>query len=83
MRADGSTQLHIHAQLETEDGHSIAYFADGVALPEEGTSKLLLRENVSLITASPSYAWLNELQGMGHGAIDPGNGEIAVVVHAA
>src|SRR5262245_13536087 len=58
MRADGSTQLHIHAQLETEDGHSIAYFGDGVALPQQGTTELLLREDVSFFTASPTYAWL-------------------------
>ncbi len=83
MRADGHTQIHIHAQLVTEDGESIAYFAEGVVLPQQGTSEWLLRESVSFITASPTYAWLNQLQGWGQGTIDPGKGEVSVKVYAA
>ena len=83
MRADGRAQLHIHAKITTEDGQAIAFFADGVALPQEGTSVFQLRENVSFITASPGYAWLNQLQGWGLGTVDPEKGEVKVKAYAA
>jgi len=83
MRADGRAQLHIHAKITTEAGHAIAFFADGVALPQEGTSVFQLRENVSFITAAPGYDWLNQLQGWGLGTVDPGTGEVKVKAYAA
>jgi hypothetical protein len=33
IRPDGRVQLHIHAQITTEDGKKIALYADGVAQP--------------------------------------------------
>ncbi len=83
MRADGRGELHIHAQITTEDSHRIAFFADGVVFPQEGTTVWQLRENLSLITASPTYAWLNQLQGWGQGTVDPGKGEVRVKAYAA
>lgn len=83
MRADGRAQLHIHAKITTEDGQAIAFSADGVALPQEGTTVFQLRENVSFITASPDYAWLNQLQGWGLGTVDPGKGVVNVKAYAA
>ena len=83
MRADGRAQLHIHARIATEDGQAIAFFADGVALPQEGTSVFQLRENASFLTASPGYAWLNQLQGWGLGTVDPDKGQVKVKVYAA
>lgn len=84
MRADGRGQLHIHARITTEEGnHNIALFADGVVFPQEGTTVWQLRENVSFITASETYAWLNALQGWGQGTVDPGRGEIRVKAYAA
>jgi hypothetical protein len=83
MRADGRAQLHIHARIATEDGQAIAFFADGVALPHEGTSVFQLRENVTFLTASPGYAWLNQLQGWGLGTVDPVKGQVKVKVYAA
>lgn len=83
MRADGRAQLHIHAKITTEDSQPIAFFADGVALPQEGTTVLQLRENVSFITASSDYGWLNQLQGWGLGTVDNGKGEIKVKAYAA
>ena len=83
MRPDGRAELHIHAKITTEDGQNIAFFADGVALPQEGSSVFQLRENVSFITASPDYAWLNQLQGWGLGTVDPGKGEVKVKAYAA
>jgi hypothetical protein len=83
MRADGRGQLHIHAQITTDDSHNIAFFADGVVFPHEGTTVWQLRENVSFMTATATYAWLNQLQGWGQGTVDPGKGEIRVKAHAA
>jgi hypothetical protein len=83
MRADGRAQLHIHAEITTEDGEKIALFADGVATPEEGTGVLQLRENVTLSTSSPAYSWVNQLQVWGQGTVDPAKGEINLKAYAA
>jgi hypothetical protein len=83
MRADGRTQLHIHAEITTDDGAKIAFFADGVATPEPGTAVLQLRENVTLTTASPGYAWVNQLQVWAQGTVDPAKGEVNVKAYAA
>ena len=82
MRADGRTELHIHAEITTEDGE-IAFFADGVATPEEGTGVLQIRENITLSTSSPPYSWVNQLQVWGQGTVDPAKGEINVKGYAA
>jgi hypothetical protein len=83
IRADGHVQLHIHAEITTDDGQKIAFFADGVASPEEGTAVLRLRENVTLTTSSPAYEWANHLQVWGQGTVDPAKGEIKVKAYAA
>jgi hypothetical protein len=83
MRADGRGELHIHARITTEDGQNIAFFADGVIFPQEGTPVWQLRENVSLITASSAYTWVNQLQGWGQGTVDPGKGDVSVKAYAA
>jgi hypothetical protein len=83
VRADGRSQLHIHARITTEDGQNIAFVADGIALPQEHTTVLQLRTNVSFITASPTYTWLNQLQGWTQGTVDPGKGEVRVKTYAA
>ena len=54
-----------------------------IQAPQEGTSMFQLRENVSFITASPSYAWLNQLQGWGLGTVDPVKGKVQVKAYAA
>jgi len=36
IRPDGRGQLHIHAEITTEDGKKIALFADGVAIFKDG-----------------------------------------------
>lgn len=83
MRADGRAHLHIHAQITTEDGQNIAFFADGVVFPQEGSPFWQLRENVSFLTGSPAYAWVNTLQGWGLGTVNPSTGDIAVKIHAS
>ena len=83
MRADGLARLDIHARIVTDDGEAIAFYADGVALPQDGTGVFNLRENVSFITASPGYAWLNQVQGWAQGTVDPGKGEVRVKAYVA
>jgi hypothetical protein len=62
MRGDGIGLLHAHAIITTEDGERISFFADGLALFEPGSPIAQLRENVTLYSASPKYAWVNRLQ---------------------
>lgn len=83
VRADGQVQLHIHARIETHDGVNISFFADGVAIPEEGNAIAQLRENITFITASPDYAWVNQLLGWGQGTVDLEKGEVKVKAYAA
>lgn len=78
-RADGQFQLHIHAQITTDDGENISFFAEGA----EGTTVVQLREKVSSLTASSDYAWLNQVHGLGVGTADPTTGEIKIKVYAA
>ena len=70
VRADGRFQLHIHAEVTTEDGAKIALFADGVAIPREGSSIADLKENVTLTTSAKDYSWVNQLQIWAIGTVD-------------
>ena len=70
IRADGRFQLHIHGEITTDDGKKIALFADGVAVPREGSSIADLRENVTLSTSSKDYAWVNTRQVWATGTVD-------------
>jgi Protein of unknown function (DUF3237) len=83
LRADGRSELHIHAQITTEDGKHIALAADGVAIVEPGAPTIPLRENVTLTTSEPDYAWVNALQIWATGTVDFTTGEIHVSAHAA
>ena len=82
-RANGRLQLHIHAEITTEDNEKIAFFADGVAIPEEGTGLFQLRENGTFTTSSPAYTWLNPLQIWGIDTVDPVKGQVNVKGYAA
>lgn len=57
IRADGRIQLHIHAEITAEDNEKIAFFADGVCVPnpEQGPGIFDFRENGTLTTSSPAY----------------------------
>jgi hypothetical protein len=83
IRADGRCQLNIHAEITTEAGKKIALAADGVAIPEEESPVFQLRENVTLITNHPEYAWLNPLQVWAPGTVDLSKGEIRIKGYAA
>ena len=83
VRADGRFQLHIHGVITTDDGEKISLFADGTAMPAEGTSSLQLRENVSLTTASPAYSWVNHLHIWALGTADVAKGTVNLTYYAA
>jgi hypothetical protein len=70
VRADGRFELHIHAEITTDDGQKISLHADGVALPQPGSPVAGLRENVTLFTSSKAYLWVNNLQVWATGTVD-------------
>jgi Protein of unknown function (DUF3237) len=81
IRADGRTDLDIHAEITTGDGKKIALAADGVALGEPPV--LQLRENVTLSTSHPEYSWVNAIQVWAPGTVDLAAGEVRVKGYAA
>jgi hypothetical protein len=78
VRPDHRVQLHIHAEITTEDGKKIALYADGVANFTEGSPVGDLRENVTMTTSEPDYAWVNLLQIWARGTVDLAKGEAHV-----
>lgn len=70
LRADGRFDLHIHAEIETNDGCRISLFADGVCLTQPGSPVAELRENVTLFTACEPYIWVNNQQFWAVGTVD-------------
>jgi Protein of unknown function (DUF3237) len=82
IRADGRGQLKIHAEITTGDGKKIALAADGVVIPEQGSPLFQLRENVTLTTNHPEYAWLNPIQVWAPGTVDVAKGEIRIMGYA-
>jgi hypothetical protein len=83
FRADGRAELHIHAEITTEDGKKIALFADGVAIPEKGSPIFQLRENVTLTSNHPELSWVNPIQIWAAGTADVSTGQVRVTAHAA
>jgi hypothetical protein len=82
FRADGKAQLHIHAEITTDDGKKIALFADGVAIAQQGSPVFRLRENVTLTTSEREFAWLNSLQIWGVGTVDVSTGQVELKGYA-
>jgi len=81
VRADGRFQLHIHAEITTNDGKKIALAADGVVSGEPPV--LQVRENVTLTTSAPEYSWVNTIQVWGTGTVDLSKGEVRIKGYAA
>jgi hypothetical protein len=77
VRGDGRIQLHIHGEITTDDGEKIALFADGISTHREGTN-FYHNENVTLLTSSPKYSWVNELQIWANGYVDPVTGNVDI-----
>jgi hypothetical protein len=77
VRADGRVELHIHAEITDDDGKKVALFADGVLdLDSPAAPMSQVRENVTLTSAEPEYAWCNQLQIWATGTFDRDKGEV-------
>jgi hypothetical protein len=76
IRPDGYSRLHIHAVITTDDEVNISFFGDGTSAPSDNPSVFNLRENVTVLTADPAYAWLNQLQIWAQGSVELTKGEI-------
>jgi hypothetical protein len=84
VRADGRFQLDMHAEITTDDGEKIAYFADGIFMPPGDESGIAqARYSVRLTTASPRYTWLNKLEIWVSGSVDVNKGEISMKAYVA
>jgi hypothetical protein len=83
MRPDGHSRLHVHTLIKTEDGANIAAFGDGISIPTDNPTTFNLRENVTLLTAAPTYTWVNQLQIWSSGSVDLTTGEIRMSGYSA
>ena len=82
VRADGVFQLHLHAQVTTEEGASISMSSEGVSMQVEGQRETHLRAAVSLFSCSETYSWLNRLRLWAVGTLDPVQGRALVRAYA-
>jgi hypothetical protein len=82
VRPDGRVQLDIHARITTEDGKKIAFHAGGAAHFTAGSSVADLRENVTLTTCEPDYAWVNLLEIWAVGTVDIATGQVHIAGYA-
>jgi Protein of unknown function (DUF3237) len=82
VRPDGRAELHIHAEITTDDGKKIALSADGVASFPDGLPIGELRENVTMTTADPGYEWVNPLQIWAMGTCDVSAGDVEIAGYA-
>ena len=76
LRPDGRFELNLRAVFETDDGARIALCGDGVGILRPDAPVLDLSENISLLTASPSYAWVNGPQIWAVGFADLAAGKV-------
>jgi hypothetical protein len=84
VRADGRSDLNMHAAITTEDGARIAFWSDGIFVPPtDGSGIAQIRENVRLTTADTRYQWVNLLQVWITGTIDIAKEEIRVQAYIA
>src|SRR4051812_39249894 len=71
-RADGSLKLDVRLVLTTDDGASIFMTYSGIATPAaDGT--MTIRVAPQFETGDERYAWLNNVQAVGHGTTGPAN----------
>jgi hypothetical protein len=76
FRADGRAELHIHAEIVTDDRKNVALEAGGVAVRRDGSSLLELREHVSLRSNHPELVWVNGLEIWARGVVDVASGQV-------
>jgi hypothetical protein len=82
VRADGLFQLHLHAQVTTEDGTEISMSSEGISIQIDGERLAQLRATVSLFTSSETYGWLNQLRLWAVGTFDPMKGQALIRAYA-
>lgn len=82
FRADGRNDLHIHAEILTEDRKNIALAANGLATSMEASSVFQLRENATLLTNHAEFSWVNTIQVWASGTVDVSNGQVSVKGYA-
>ena len=82
VRADGLFQLHLHAQVTTDDGTEISMSSEGISIQIDGEKVTQLRATVSLFTTSETYSWLNQLRLWAVGTFDPIKGEALIRAYA-
>jgi hypothetical protein len=82
FRADGRADLHIHAEITTEDGKKVALEAGGVAIGQPGSSVLALREHASLTSHHPELAWVNAIEVWASGEVDVSTGQVHLKAYA-
>lgn len=86
VRADGRFQLDMEALITTDDGEQIAVHEDGLLVapdPNDESRIAQLRLNLAFTALSPTYAWLNQVQGWGRGTVDWNTGQVEMEVYAA
>ena len=76
FRADGRVELHIHAEILTENGKNVALEAGGIAVRQDGSSLLELREHVSLRSNHAELVWVNGLEIWARGMVDVASGQV-------
>ena len=81
VRADGRRELDLRATIETNDGHRIAFSADGVATPRDGEPIVGLAVKIHLLTAAAAYAWVNARPAWGAGYANLATRKIHIDAH--
>lgn len=76
VRADGRRELDLRGTIETNDGHRIAFSADGVGTPRGGEPIVDLAVKILLTTAAAAYGWVNARPAWGTGYADLATGKI-------
>lgn len=96
VRTDGVGIIDVHAAIDTDDGALVAVTYYGrLDLGEDGYQKYLqrglegslpgeiqLRMVLHFHTTHPNYLWLNRLQGLGIGLIEPARPVVTYDVYA-
>lgn len=78
LRADGRLELNLRGVFETPDGARVSLQAGGVGVLRGTEPVFDLSENVSLLTASEAYGWVNARQIWAVGFVDLGTGKLHV-----
>lgn len=84
VRADGRFILDLRAEITTDDGEKIAFAADGIFADVDPETKIgQIRETVTLMTHSPTYSWVNQLQVWVTGTSNLSTGQLRLKGYAA